>query len=197
MESRVAAQRGPFNSGCGESLRAAPLLDQQNANKRSGSNESLEIHDGANRFPKRRRIDPICDEAVTGQQSSEEGHKLSCPTITKGQATHREETDLPEATTDTPFQSAPVPETRPQAKKRLQPVPTNAPRNIVMKGKYMFHKGVRIRDFRIPAAQSEYQPPNTHLQYRDGFDSNEASTGIPQRIRQTRQLCNTDRSTLI
>lgn len=68
---------------------------------------------------------------------------------------------------------------------KLKPVPRNAPRNIETKGKYTIRKGVRIRDYRVPARTTNacLSPSSSpEFQCRDGFDSKETCSGrLPPR----------------
>lgn len=72
-------------------------------------------------------------------------------------------------------------------KKKLRRVPPHAPRDIERKGKYTFHKGVQIRDYRVPVARL---PPvmswSRQFQCRDSFDGYEIPAGLPRPMNRSR-----------
>lgn len=65
---------------------------------------------------------------------------------------------------------------------KLKPLPRGAPRIIEKKGRYTVHRGIRIRDYKVPSPDSSYLPPpsSPEFQCRDGFDADEASLGYPR-----------------
>ena len=74
-------------------------------------------------------------------------------------------------------------ECSPPMKKKLRPVPRNAPRNIEKTGKFTIRKGVRIREYNVPRRRPGADPSPTsspEFQCRDGFTQDETLTGCPQ-----------------
>ncbi|UPK97296.1 hypothetical protein LCI18_008231 [Fusarium solani-melongenae] len=65
---------------------------------------------------------------------------------------------------------------------KLKPLPRGAPRIIEKKGRYTIHRGIRIRDYKVPSPDSSYLPPpsSPEFQCRDGFDANETPLGYPR-----------------
>lgn len=61
--------------------------------------------------------------------------------------------------------------------KRLQSVPSSAPRDTVTRGKYTFIKGVRLRDYEFPRQGGNEAVDSAAFQCRDGFSREETSRG--------------------
>jgi hypothetical protein len=72
------------------------------------------------------------------------------------------------------------PYTTPSTKKP-QPLPRSAPRDVTTRGKFVFLKDVRIREYNMPRRPSNAMQPNSsEYQCRDGFSAAEASLGYPR-----------------
>lgn len=65
--------------------------------------------------------------------------------------------------------------------KGLQPVPRSAPRDTMIRGKFTFTKGIRIRDYELPRTPSHpVVLDDAAFRCRDGFSKGETSLGYPQ-----------------
>ncbi|RSL56568.1 hypothetical protein CEP54_008768 [Fusarium duplospermum] len=121
------------------------------------------------RRPKRKRVEPIL--------SSEEDD----PTTPKGMTSYLDIQENQVAQSASPRRQQTDPPGSGHETK-LKPLPRGAPRIIEKKGRYTIHRGIRIRDYKIPSPDSSYLPPpsSPEFQCRDGFDGNEASLGYPR-----------------
>lgn len=74
----------------------------------------------------------------------------------------------------------------PPARKKLRPLPRNAPRSIEKTGRYKIRKGVRIRDYSVPLRRQGSTLSSTtglEFQCRDGFTEDEAAEWRPQVVK--------------
>ncbi|RSL53119.1 hypothetical protein CEP51_014947 [Fusarium floridanum] len=149
----------------------SPTLEAVAQIGEEGENLNIDGRVGASkhRRPKRKRVEPILssedDEAATSEGMAsylnvQENEAAQSP------SPGRQKTDSP----------GPYHETK------LKPLPRGAPRIIEKRGRYTIHKGIRMRDYKVPSPDSSYLPPpsSPEFQCRDGFDANEVSHGCPR-----------------
>ena len=75
------------------------------------------------------------------------------------------------------------------AKKRLRPIPINAPRSIETKGRFTFRQGVRIYDYQVPRYGGGRRVQSKRaFQCRDGFDDAELPPGMPSVLAKPQEL---------
>ncbi|KAH8173354.1 hypothetical protein LIA77_07609 [Sarocladium implicatum] len=76
-----------------------------------------------------------------------------------------------------------------------QPVPKSAPRDTVIRGRFTFIKGVRLRDYHLPHADRRPpMPRDAAFQCKDGFSEHEAVLGYPRPMTKTPRTADKRRS---